>query len=78
MPKPGAARRVTTWEGYDNQPSFTPDGAAILYTSIRADNQADIYRHGLADNSTMRLTETEEAEYSPTVTPDGKFFSVVA
>ena len=76
-PKLGPARRVTNWEGYDNQPSFTPDGADILYTSIRADNQADTYRHRLADNSTARLTETAEAEYSPTVTPDGKFFSVV-
>ena len=77
VPKLGAARRVTTWEGYDNQPSFTPEGDAILYTSIRADNQADTYRHRLADNSTVRLTETAEAEYSPTVTPDGKFFSVI-
>ena len=76
-PKLGPARRITTWEGYDNQPSFTPDGSAVLYTSIRADNQADIYRHRLADNTTPRLPETEEAEYSPTVTPDGKFFSVV-
>ena len=76
-PKPGAARRVTTWEGYDNQPSFTPEGADLLYTSIRADGQADIYRYRLADNSTARLTETAEAEYSPTVTPDGKFFSVI-
>ena len=76
-PKLGAARRVTTWEGYDNQPSFTPEGADLLYTSVRADGQADIYRHRLADNSTARLTETPEAEYSPTVTPDGKFFSVV-
>ncbi|HEX7175180.1 MAG TPA: hypothetical protein VF240_07845 [Pyrinomonadaceae bacterium] len=77
VPKLGAARRITTWEGYDNQPSFTPEGTDILYTSIRADNQADIYRYRLADNSTMRLTETEEAEYSPTVTPDGKSFSVI-
>src|SRR5918994_7755172 len=76
-PKLGPARRVTTWEGYDNQPSFTPEGADLLYTSIRADGQADIYRYRLADNSTARLTETAEAEYSPTVTPDGKFFSVI-
>lgn len=75
--KLGEARRVTTWEGYDNQPSFTPDGRAILYTSIRADAQADIYRYNFSDGSTARLTETAEAEYSPTVTPDGKFVSVV-
>lgn len=75
--KAGAPRRATDWEGYDNQPSFTPDGRAVLYTSIRADSQADIYRHDLAKNTSERLTQTPESEYSPTVTPDGKFFSVI-
>lgn len=75
--KLGTPRRVTTWEGYDNQPSFLPDGRGLLYTSIRADAQADIYRYNFSDDSTARLTETPEAEYSPTVTPDAKFISVV-
>lgn len=73
----GRARRITDWEGYDNQPSFTPDGRAVLYTSIRADDQADTYRYDLAAGTSARLTETPEAEYSPTVTPGGKHFSVV-
>jgi hypothetical protein len=75
--KLGRARRVTEWEGYDNQPAFMPDGRAILYTSIRADNQADIYRYDFAAGATTRLTDTPEAEYSPTPAPDGKHFSVV-
>lgn len=75
--KTSAPRRVTDWEGYDNQPSFTPDGRAMLYTSIRADAQADIYRYDLAARTAARLTDTPESEYSPTVTPDGKFFSVI-
>ena len=75
--KLGAPRRLTEWEGYDNQPSFTPDGRALLYTSIRADGQADTYRYDLSGGSTARLTETPEGEYSPAVTPDGKSFSVV-
>jgi dipeptidyl aminopeptidase/acylaminoacyl peptidase len=69
--------RVTDSQGYDNQPSFTPDGRALLYTSIREDNQADIYRHDLAAKTSARLTTTSEAEYSPTVTPDGRAFSVI-
>lgn len=73
----GQPAAVTTWDGYDNQPSFTPDGRALLYTSIRADSQADIYRYDLRGRSTARLTETRESEFSPTVTPDGRFFSVV-
>ena len=30
----GAPVNVTHRAGYDNQPSFTPDGASLLYTSI--------------------------------------------
>lgn len=68
---------ITNREGYDNQPSFTPDGRSILYTSIREDSQADIYRYNISDGSTSRVIHTTESEYSPTITPDGKFFSVI-
>lgn len=70
-------KRINTWEGYNNQPSFLPERRALLYTSIRADKQADTYRYDLADGSTTRITETAESEYSPTPTPDGKSFSVI-
>jgi dipeptidyl aminopeptidase/acylaminoacyl peptidase len=53
------------------------DGRSILFTSIREGNQSDIYRYNIADGSTSRVTQTAESEYSPTVTPDGKFFSVI-
>lgn len=67
---------VTARPGYDNQPGFTPDGRAILYTSQR-DGQTDIYRYELATGATERVTETAESEYSPTAMPDGDRFSVV-
>ena len=73
----GAPVRVTQWNGYNNQPFFLPDGKSLLYTSIRADKQADIYRYEIKSATTSRVTETPESEYSPTVTPDGKFISVV-
>jgi hypothetical protein len=67
---------VTDRAGYDNQPAFTPDGAALLYTSIR-DDQADTYRYDLASGVTARLTRTPESEYSPTPIPASDRFSVV-
>jgi hypothetical protein len=74
----GEPRRITTWEGYNNQPMFLTDARALLYTSIRADRQADIYRYDLRDGSTVRVTETTKtSEYSPTPAPDGKSFSVI-
>lgn len=68
---------LTQRKGYDNQPSFTPDGQFILYTSIRADNQADIYRYSFREKLGARVTATTESEYSATVTPDGSRISVI-
>ncbi len=66
---------ITSREGYDNQPYFLPDGASLIFTSIREGTQPDIYRYTLKDKSTTQMTRTTEGEYSPT--PAGKFFSVI-
>lgn len=73
----GAPVKITEWNGYNNQPFFLPDGQSVLYTSIRADKQADIYRYQIKSGTTDRVTDTKESEYSPTVMPGGGFFSVV-
>ena len=73
----GTPTNITARAGYDNQPSFTPDGASILFTSIRADGQSDIYRYDLASRRTSQVTRTPESEYSPTVTPGDERFSVI-
>jgi dipeptidyl aminopeptidase/acylaminoacyl peptidase len=73
----GTPLNITDREGYDNQPSFTADGRSVLYTSIREDGQADIYRYDIAGRETVRVTRTAESEYSPTHTPDGRGISVV-
>jgi len=73
----GAPVNVTARPGYDNQPSFLPDGRAFLYTSVREDSQADIYRYDIDQKTSVRLTTTRESEYSPTPLPDGTGFSVV-
>ncbi len=72
-----APRNVTGRPGYDNQPSFSPDGRSLYYTSIHEDGQADIYRHDLASGTTARITRTPESEYSPTPLPAGDGLSVV-
>jgi hypothetical protein len=74
--KLGEPRKITEWVGYNNQPYFLPEGDSLLYTSIR-DKQADIYRYDLKSGKTTQLTETAESEFSPTVTPDAQYFSVV-
>lgn len=72
----GAAVNITARAGYDNQPFFSPDGKSIYYTSERG-GQTDIYRYDLAPGTSSRVTRTTENEYSPTVMPDEKHFSVI-
>lgn len=77
---PGPVERllnISNNADYDNQPSFTPDGRAILFSSRRDGKQTDIYRYEIASGSLTQLTHTAESEYSPLVTPDGQTFSVV-
>jgi hypothetical protein len=74
----GRPVNITNNRGYDNQPSFTPDGAGILFTSIRGGgSQTDIYRYDVLSGATAQVTRTPESEYSPTVTPDGAHISVI-
>ncbi len=72
----GPLVNVTNRPGYDNQPSFSPDGRAILYTSIR-DGQADAWRYETEGGILAPITDTPESEYSPTVMPGGETFSVI-
>lgn len=68
---------ITDRPGYDNQPSFLPDGRGILYTVIKEDGQADIHRYDIASGTTRQVTDTRESEYSPMMMRGGRTFSVV-
>ncbi|MFI5229728.1 MAG: TolB family protein, partial [Gemmatimonadales bacterium] len=68
---------ITRRPGYDNQPAFMADERALFYTSIRDDGQADIYRYEITTKETARLTGGPESEYSPSMMPGGRRFSVV-
>lgn len=89
----GTPVNISHSPGYDNQPSFTPDGRSVLFTSVRgaspapaaapegrgqaANPPSDIYRYDIEAKTTTRVTDTPESEYSPTVMPDGTHISVV-
>lgn len=80
---PANDRGVLEWinisnsPGYDNQPSFLPDSTAVLFSSERNGKKTDIYRYDIASKNLTQVTDTPEAEYSPTVTPGRKSFSAV-
>ena len=68
--------KINPNEGYNNQPSFHPDGNSVLYSSQSGTNTG-IYRYDIETGETTRLTNTPESEYSPIMMPDGKRFSVI-
>ena len=68
---------LTDNDRYDNQPSFTPDGSALLYVAADEEGQTDIYRYTLATGEAAQVTDTQASEFSPQVTPDGEHIAAV-
>ena len=69
-------RNITNNEGYDNQPSFWPDGKSLLYARTVGD-QTEIARYSLANGETTIISNTlQGSEYSPTAMPDGRISSI--
>jgi hypothetical protein len=78
VPRAGRAENLTARLGYDNQPAFTADGRAVLYTAIADDGPSDIWRLDLETRERVNLTRTAvESEYSATPMPNGVHFSTV-
>lgn len=68
---------ATARVGYDNQPSFAPDGKSFFYTRTGETDATDIWSYDLAAKKGRQITKTGESEYSPTLMADGKGISVV-
>lgn len=64
--------RLTTAEGVDNQPAFSPDGSKIAFVSFRGgDTDGEIYVMNSDGTNQTRLTNDTRADRYPTFTPDG-------
>lgn len=68
---------ITNRKGYDSQPIFSPDGKHIFYTSIGDDGKAHIMIYDVEAGLTKPFLITQESEYSPTFSSDGKSLFVV-
>lgn len=65
-------------KGYNNQPQFFSANEIYLTAQFPADtNQTEIYALNLLSRTTTRITATATPEYSPTLQPGGRRFSVV-
>jgi hypothetical protein len=75
----GAPVKLTHDEGNNSQPSFTPDGRAVVFSAVRdtgRDARSDIYRIDLETRVETRVTHTPENENSPTVNESGEYVAV--
>ena len=75
----GTPVKLTHDDGTNSQPSWSPDGRAIVFSAIRdtvAGASSDIYRIDLATKKETRVTHTAENENSPTVNERGEYLAV--
>lgn len=70
----GAPRRLTadSFEPFEFQPSWSPDGRSIAFASVDANNRGALWRVAAGGGAPQRLT-SEVGEYmNPSWTPDGR------
>ena len=77
LPENARLVNVSNNKGYDNQPFFIEKINSIAYVSSRDKKPTDVYLYDLETGNSKQFTNTEEAEFSPKATPDGKYISVV-
>jgi Tol biopolymer transport system component len=73
----GEEERLTSSAGYDDGSEYSPDGKWIYFNSDRADKAWDVWRipadgAGPNDSRAERVTNDEQEDWFPHVSPDGK------
>ena len=77
----GTARQLTDGDWNHNGVAWTPDGAEILFTSLRVENaehewrQSDIYSVSVGSGAITRLTDRSGPDGSPVPSPDGRLIA---
>ena len=71
-PETGAARQLTHDRAKDVEPTFTPDGAEVVFCSDR-DGVSNLWAARVADGALRRVTNVLGGAFQPAVSPDGRF-----
>ena len=66
-----AERLVTEGTSHDRQPTYSPDGQRILFSSNRSGN-LDLWEVSTATGALRRLTDDPANDWDPAYSPDGK------
>ncbi len=73
----GAVRELTRDRAVDAEPTFTPDGARLVFRSER-DGISNLYALELATGALLRLTNVLGGAFTPAVAPDGTTLAFAA
>lgn len=74
----GAPRQVTSGDWDHGSAAWTPDGRAVLFTSLRVEKadyrwrETEIYRADIDTRQIARITDYKGPKQSPVVSPDGR------
>ena len=72
----GNLTRITHHYAIDTEPTWTPDGKSLIFTSERG-GSPQIYRQDIASGKVERLTFEGNYNARPELTPDGRFLAMV-
>ncbi|MEM1214865.1 MAG: hypothetical protein AAGJ82_04230 [Bacteroidota bacterium] len=64
-------------DGYNNQPAFFSNDELYISSQLPRNAQPELYLLNLKENTKLRVTETEEGEFSPARMPDFYNFSAI-
>lgn len=68
---------LTSYEGIERDPAFSPDGNRIAFIRQVNNGNPDIYVKVLDEESVLRLTETPAYEGAPAWSPDGSSIAYI-
>lgn len=74
----GTPRQLTEGDWNHGAPTWTPDGAEILFSSLRVPDaeyefrESEIYAVDVASGRIRQLTDRDGPDHSPVVSPDGR------
>src|SRR5262245_10205634 len=72
--KPRALTRLTFGVGLQMEPTWSPDGRYIAYTSDR-DGKFDVWVQQVSGGNPVRVTHTPGNNWQPSWSPDGKYIA---
>ena len=77
-PDGGRQTRLTTSDGHESSPEWSPDGTKVAFAASPDGGPADLYVMDADDGNLRQLTHTSDCEDTPTWSSDGQLIVAVS